>query len=426
MGASERVSSWSLAVALFGLALGSAGCDTLRSGAHPDMPPFLTRPAGVMHVMYERPVLAASRRVGEPYERGQAELDIMNRRVFVGSSDRGLYALRAEDGTVIWRFETLGFVQCAPLYDPSEDVVYFGSNDGALYKVRAKNGELLWRFMTNAEVSRRPVLSGGTLFLANANDTVLALDPKTGALRWHQHRTPAMGMEVAGYSGVTVFRDKVYSGFSDGTVAAFDPATGAERWQPVDLAAEVEAQTGEAPRYLDVDTTPVPDTLEAGPVVFVASYAGGVYALDAETGTQVWGNTGVLGVSDLVLWTQPAREQPPSPARHLLIASSGTSGLWGLDPETGAEVWRRSLPSGGVSAPVPISGALLVSTTRLGVFLLSPLGGDLIDGIHMADGSAMTPAAEGTRAFVLTNAGTLLALRVSPPLAEFTPNRMPL
>jgi outer membrane protein assembly factor BamB len=235
-----------------------------------------------------------------------------------------------------------------------------------------------------------------------------------------------MGMEVAGYSGVTVFHDKVYSGFSDGTVAAFDPATGAERWQPVDLAAEVEAQTGEAPRYLDVDTTPVPDTLQTGPVVFVASYAGGVYALDAETGTQVWSNTGVIGVSDLVLWTQPPRADPPAPARRLLIASSGTSGLWGLDPETGSEVWRRSLPSGGVSAPVPISGALLVSTTRLGIFLLSPLGGDLIDGIHLADGSAMTPAAEGTRAFVLTNAGSLLALRVEPPLAALTPNRAPL
>jgi len=418
--------SWSLACACVGLALGLVGCDALRSGAHPDLPPFVTRPDGSMHVVYERTVLAASRRVGEPYERGQPEIDPAGMRVFVGSSDRGLYAVRADDGTVLWRFETLGFVQCAPLYDPGEDALYFGSNDGALYKVRAKNGQLLWRFMTNAEVSRRPVLANGTLFVANANDTVLALDPKSGELRWHQHRTPAMGMEVAGYSGVTFFRDKIYSGFSDGTVVAFDPATGAERWQPVDLAAEVEAQTGEAPRYLDVDTTPVADTLQTGPVVFVASYAGGVYALDAETGSQVWSNTGVLGVSELVLWTQDARAKPPTPARHLLLASSGTSGLWGLDPETGAEVWRRSLPSGGVSAPVAISGALMVSTTRLGIFLLSPLGGDLIDGIHLADGSAMTPAAEGTRAFVLTNAGTLLALRVAPPLAHFEPNRTPL
>jgi outer membrane protein assembly factor BamB len=410
---------------LVGLLL-MTGCEALRSGAHPDLPPFVTRPNGAMHVMYERRILAASRISGEPYERGQAELDRRGKRVFVGSSDRGLYAVRVEDGTVLWRFETLGFVQCAPLYDPNEDVLYFGSNDGALYKVRARDGHLLWRFMTNAEVSRRPVLEHGTLFVANANDTVLALNPATGDMRWHQHRTPAMGMEVAGYSGITYFRDKIYSGFSDGTVVAFDPTTGAERWQPVDLAAEVEAQTGEAPRYLDVDTTPVPDTLQAGPVVFVASYAGGVYALDAETGTQVWSNVGVLGVSDLTLWSQPAHENPTSPARHYLLASSGTSGLWALDPETGTEVWRRSLPSGGVSAPVPLSGALLVSTTRLGVFLISPLGGDLIDGIHMVDGSAMTPAAEGTRAFVLTNAGTLLALRVSPPLFEVHSNRAPL
>jgi outer membrane protein assembly factor BamB len=280
--------------------------------------------------------------------------------------------------------------------------------------------------MTNAEVSRRPILSGGSLYVANANDTVLALDPKTGEIRWHQHRTPAMGMEVAGYSGVTLFRDKLYSGFSDGTVLAFDPRTGAERWQPVDLAAEVEATTGEAPRYLDVDTTPVPDMLHAGPVVDVASYAGGVFALDADTGTQIWSNPGVLGVSELVLWSQPASVDPPIAPRKLLLAASGTSGLWALNPETGAEVWRRSLPSGGVSAPVPLSGALLVSTTRLGIFLISPLGGELIDGIHMADGSAMTPAADGARAFVLTNHGSLLALSVTPPGVTVHSNRLPL
>jgi len=406
------------------LLAGLAGCSTLGAGAHPDLAPFVERPSGALNVIYQRPVLAQSRISGEPYERGQAEIDHLHKRVFVGSSDRGLYAVGAADGTVLWRFETLGFVQCAPLYDPEEDVVYFGSNDGALYKVAAKTGRLMWRFMTNAEVSRRPLLSGGLLYVANANDTLLALDPATGEMRWHQHRTPAMGMEVAGYAGITLYRDKLYSGFSDGTVLAFDPRTGAERWQPVDLAAEVEATTGEAPRYLDVDTTPVPDTLHAGPVVFVGSYSGGVFALDADTGTQVWSNPGVLGVHELVLWSQP--ESETTPARRLLLAASGTSGLWALDPENGAEQWRRSLPSGGVSAPVPFAGTLLVSTTRLGVFLVSPLGGELIDGIHMADGSAMTPAADGSRAFVLTNAGSLLALSVSPPGTASTAHRLPL
>ena len=63
-----------------------------------------------------------------------------------------------------------------------------------------------------------------------------------------------------------------------------------------------------------------------------------------------------------------------------------------------------------------VSGVLLVSATRLGLFLISPLGGELIDGIHLADGSSMTPAAYGSRAFVITNGGSLLGLHVEPPI----------
>ena len=301
-----------------------------------------------------------------------------------------------------------------------EDVVYFGSNDGALYKVSAKDGALRWRFMSNAEVSRRPVLQNGLLYAVNANDTLLALEPDTGKVRWTQHRSPAAGMEVAGYAGPMVFRGKVYTGFSDGNVVAYDALTGVERWQPVDLAAEAEQTLGEVPQQLDVDTTPVPNMLANGPVVYVASYAGGVFALDAETGVQVWPNTAVSGVSDLMLWREPAHVRrdggPPEPERSVLIAASGTSGLWGLDPETGRELWRREVPSGGVSAPVAINGALLVTASRLGVFLISPLGGELIDGIHVAEGASMAPSAFGSRGFVMTNGGRFLSLTVTSPI----------
>jgi outer membrane protein assembly factor BamB len=406
--------------ALGALALVSAvACSSLRAGADPELPLWIHRGSGSLQVTFSRNVVADSRRVGEPYERGQVEIDAGHGRIFVGSSDQGLYALRADDGQKLWRFETLGFVQCAPLYDPAEDVLYFGSNDGALYKVNAKNGALLWRFMSNAEVARRPVLDGGTLYVANANDTVMAIEPASGKLLWHQHRTPAAGMEVAGYSGVAVFRGKVYAGFSDGTVAAYDAKSGAERWQPVDLAAEAEQVLGQVPDQLDVDSTPIPDVLPSGAVVYVSNYAAGVYALDAETGTQVWNNPGVFGVTDVTLFDQPAhrrRDGKDEPERRILLAASGTTGLWGLDPLTGSELWRRSLPATAISHPVVVSGALLVSASRLGIFLLNPLGGELIDGIHLADGSSMTPAAYGSRAFVMTNGGQLLGLHVEPPI----------
>jgi hypothetical protein len=131
-------------------------------------------------------------------------------------------------------------------------------------------------------------------------------------------------------------------------------------------------------------------------------------------------NDRATGVANLALWQEPAHRPadgvgPPVPGRKLLLASSGTSGLWALGTEDGREIWRRSLPDGGVSAPVPIAGALMVSTTRYGLFLFSPLNGGVIDGIDLANGLTMTPAVYGRRAYVMSNTGVLLGIQVAPP-----------
>jgi outer membrane protein assembly factor BamB len=403
-----------------GLGCASTGCETLQAGANPGLPLWVHRPSGAMNVVLRRKVTISERVSGEDYEHGRAEIDPIRRRVFVGSSDGGLYALRADDAHGLWRFETLGPVQSEPLYDPGEDVVYFGSNDGAIYKVAAFDGKLLWRFATNAEVARRPVLKNGLLYVVNANDSIVAIEAGTGKLRWTQHRRPAFGMEIAGYAGPLVTDQRVYMAFSDGHVAAYDPIDGSERWPLVDLSAEAEHSQGDVPRYLDVDTTPVADTTTVGRVVYVASYAGGVFALDASNGGRVWVNDRVTGVTQLVLWQQPAHQPrdgvgPDVPPRKLLLASSGTTGLWALATDDGREVWRRKLPDGGVSAPVPIAGAVMVATTRYGVFLFSPLDGGVIDGLDLSNGVTMIPAVHGRRAFVMTNTGVLLSIHVDPP-----------
>ena len=395
----------------------------LSGGVQAEQPQWVHRPSGSLSVVYQVPLVAPIRQYGEPYQRGGVGVDRSGKRVFVGSSDNGLYALDAQSGTTLWRFETAGAVQSAPLYDAAEDSVYFGSNDGALYKVDASNGQVSYRFETNSEVAERPVLSNGTLYFVNANDTVIAIDAKTGKLRWSQHRTPAAGMEVAGYAGPLLWRNKVYVGYSDGMVVAYDAQTGVERWQPVDLAAEAEQLVGDVPKYLDVDTTPVADMLDSGPAVFVASIQGGVYGLDAETGAQLWSNSSATGVTGVMMWRQAAhvpRSGPPAlPARKVLVAASGTTGLWGLDPENGAVLWRNRLPVGGAHGPQNFGGALLVTASQLGVFLINPLDGRVIDGIHATDGISAQAGVVGARAFVLTNGGNLLALHLTRPVDDW-------
>jgi outer membrane protein assembly factor BamB len=241
-------------------------------------------------------------------------------------------------------------------------------------------------------------------------------------------------MEIAGHAGAAFAHGTVFFAYSDGHVGAYDARDGSERWAPVDLSAEAEQSQGaEAVRYLDVDTTPVPDDLGAlGRVIFVASYAGGIYALDQERGVSVWKNERATGVTDLVLWRE--REHmarpgtplyvaggPPVPAREVLLASSGGTGLWAIEPATGRMIWRDPVPEGGVTAPVAIAGALLVGTTRYGAFLLSPLDGRAIDGVDLGSGFSQAPGAFGNRGYLLSNAGTLLGVQAEAPVLSMSP-----
>jgi outer membrane protein assembly factor BamB len=407
---------------------GVAGCELDR--ANPEVPLWMHHRSGAIEVVIRRDLTAASQKTGEDYERSRGVVDADNGRVFIGSADRGLYALRAGDGSAIWRYETAGVVQSEPLYDAELDVVYFGSHDGALYAVRAQDGALVFRFMTGAEVSRAPVLGGETLYVANGADQLYALDRRTGKARWSVRRTPALGMEVAGYAGPLLDRGKVYMAFSDGHVDAYDAKDGAERWTPVDLSAEAEQSSsgGETPRYLDVDTTPIAGDVAGEHVIYVASYAGGVFALDAETGARVWSNDQAIGTTEMVMWDEPAHVPsrfgpdpggPMEPARKLLFAASAMSGLWALDPATGQKVWKIKVPEGGMTAPAPIAGALLVGTTEYGLFLLSPRNGKVIDAIDLGTGFSQTAAVYGNRAYLVSNAGTFLGVTVSPPIVGY-------
>jgi len=414
------------------LVLALTACATserMGDRVNPETPLWYTHPSGDLDVFARRQLTMDTRVAGEPYEHGRPELDTAHNRVFVGSSDRGLYALRSSNLSTIWRFETANIVQCEPLYDRELDVVYFGSNDGGLYAVRASDGVLVYRFNSGFEIGKKPVLYGESLIFANASDQLFSIERRTGKLQWQVHRSPAAGMELAGYSGPALDHGKVYFAFSDGHVGAFDARDGSEKWSPVDLAAEAEQSSGDqTQRYLDVDTTPiVADVAPIGRVVFVASYTGGVHALDAENGSRVWVNEKVVGVNDLLYFVQRAHQPHPSgpdtggprvPEKRLLFASSAQTGFWALDPTNGHQVWRLPIPEGGITAPATVAGAIVFGSSRYGLFLINPENGRVIDGIDTDTGFSATPATFGNRAYVLSNTGAMLAIGIDTPLGK--------
>jgi outer membrane protein assembly factor BamB len=128
---------------------------------------------------------------------------IAGRRLFVGSSHNGsVTAYDTRTGDEVWRFFTEGPVRFSPL--AWRDKLYFVSDDGCLYCLRADDGSLVWKFRGGPSDRRllgngrlisawpargAPVVVDGTIYFAAGIWPFMgiflhALDAGTGDVRW--------------------------------------------------------------------------------------------------------------------------------------------------------------------------------------------------------------------------------------------------
>jgi outer membrane protein assembly factor BamB len=154
-------------------------------------------------------------------------------------------ALRATDGTLIWRAELGVRVHAAPalaadrVYVPLEDGrvvaldvtsgaqkwahklggppnemlalddrVYVGSDDNYFYCLMARNGEIAWRWRTGGDVIGVPVIDQHRVYFVSRDNVLRGLDRHSGAQRWKRAlpgrptRGPVAGADVLFVSGV--------------------------------------------------------------------------------------------------------------------------------------------------------------------------------------------------------------------------------
>ncbi len=219
---------------------------------------------------------------------------VVNGIVYIGSSDRSVYALDARDGTVKWRYKTGGAVNSSPAVVAG--TVFIVSADGNLYALDAAAGKLEWKFSTAGE--RRftapgihgatprtesmpdpfdvflssPVVAAGTLYFGSGDHRVYALDASSGALRWSFETGNVVHASPGVADGV------VYIGSWDRNLYALNATTGALVWK---------FQTGD-----DTDTYNqvgiASSAAVAAGTVFFGCRDGHFYAVDARTGARKW------------------------------------------------------------------------------------------------------------------------------------------
>ncbi|MBN1685096.1 MAG: PQQ-binding-like beta-propeller repeat protein [Spirochaetales bacterium] len=101
--------------------------------------------------------------------------------VYVGSNDGNLYAFDTQTGEQRWKYHTRYGVRTSPAL--ADGRIYFTSGEFRVYGLDAQSGELLWQFDTEGNISGSPVVANGIVYVGDTDDYFYALDAVSGRCR---------------------------------------------------------------------------------------------------------------------------------------------------------------------------------------------------------------------------------------------------
>jgi outer membrane protein assembly factor BamB len=336
-------------------------------------------PVKLWDVAWQRRLVAPTLLEWKPRELGGPAVDPITGTVIVGTRD-GMLRAYAEGGDLLWDFKTNGRFDAAPRVEG--ELVYAGCSDGRLYAIELGSGKLRWKYDAQEEVSTTPAYGAGLVLAMTLQDTLVAVDAKTGAWKWHHRRESREGFTIRGAAAVTIAGDVALGGYSDGTVAALDLLTGTVRW---------ERRVAPSADFMDVDATPRVDSGR----VYVAAYSGAVLALDLASGKELW------------------QFKTPAPLRlalrrGVLVVVTNTQ-VVGLAAADGTARWTLPLDGAPTGEPALLGGRAAVPNGK-GLLFIDVDRGRLLRVFDPGTGVSAPPAGRAARVYVLSNGGDLFAL----------------
>jgi len=281
---------------------------------------------------------------------------------------------------------------------------FVGSRNGVVYALDAKSGCIVWAFEADAGVRSTPVVGGAgaarALYFGDANANAYSLDITTGKLRWKVKVDTHLDAIVTG--AVAFANGRVYvpvSSLEEGTaviptyecctfrgsVSAIDAATGRVIWKTYTIAETPQRTIKTAagtqlwgPSGGGVWSTPVvepdrnrmyiavgdnysnPPTPTSDAIIALAMDTGRILWTTQATPGDAW-NVGCLEAAGSAgrvhCPTVPGPDYDFASApvlatraggQRVLLAGQKSGMLYGINPDTGAYLWKTQVGDGGV------------------------------------------------------------------------------
>ena len=249
-----------------------------------------------------------------------------------------------------------------------------------------------WQTTRNGPIpfSLMPVVTDGSLFVADSSGELSALNLATGDERW----TTNLGSAIT--ASPLLASSSVVAATEDGSVVSVDAESGVERWR-TRVAAPARASLA-----------------VTGSLVLVGDDSGTISALDLGSGAEIW--TADVGA--------PVTRGPVIVSGIMLIATADGD-LVVFDLASRQQRWSRSVGSGELATPAVVAGTAYVTTginaeaAHRVVAVELATGRDLWD-FETSDNSQLLVGAVGDgRCFAVGEDGIVYALDAASGLPEW-------
>lgn len=278
--------------------------------------------------------------------------------------------------------------------------IFAATGLGELVALDAASGRELWRLQVDSPLHAAPLAANGRVFITSASSELYAVDQATGAVQWTASGIVEPARMLTAPSPALV-GDTLVAPFASGELTASLVANGRRLW------SEALTRQGAATSLSAIsDIAGRPAVFDG--LVYAASQAGLLAAIDLRTGTRIW--------------EQPISSiQTPWVAGDFLYVVSTDGQVFCIERKQGGIKWIRELPRTvrqqfrtrriAWTGPVMVGGRLILGSSQGQVVALSPLDGSTVAERSVGTALFIPPAVAGGTVFFYSNDADLIALR---------------
>jgi outer membrane protein assembly factor BamB len=329
---------------------------------------------------------------------------IVGGHVFTMDSNAVVSAFDVKTGSHLWSFETAG---------PDEDSTNVGGgiafDAGTLYAatglahvvaIDPAAGKQRWRVSLPTGARAAPTVADGRLYVPTLDDQMIALSAADGGKVW-AYQAPSVDTSVLGLPSPAYADGLLVGGFGGGDLICLRTGTGAVSWTDSLAAARGNASLA------DISSIHGMPVVTEGRV-YANSLGGLLVSLDLRSGRRLWER-------------DVTSDQTPWVAGDWLFLLTTDQIMIAVNRQDGAIAWVTQLPQWQDEAkqadpirwigPALAGDRLIVAGSTSEALAVSPYTGAILGRQPLSGAASVPPVVADGTVFVVTDDGSLLALR---------------